>query len=82
MARQQSFFTKLFCLYCILTSVFIRNCNTFNCHLPEGCRLEKIYFRGQIDFNEKGQTKYNMIVCDVKNEGFEFKFKTANTAFD
>ena len=63
-----------FCIFCFYLSLSIRSLNAFNCHLPFGCRLEKIYPRDQIEYNEKGTEKISGIICDVKNENFTFKF--------
>lgn len=78
MVRQDNFLKRLFTYYCIFSSVFILNSNGFNCHLPQGCRLEKIYFRKDIFFNEKSASKTSTIICDVDNENFEFTFKRPN----
>lgn len=61
-------FTKLFCYYCIISSGIILICDGFNCELPEGCRLEMVYFRENIWYHEKGENKYLTIMCDVKDE--------------
>lgn len=77
MVRQKSLFTIFLCIFTLSLS-FIGNCNGFNCHLPNECRLEKVYRRKAIDFNERGALKYSTILCDVKNEMFEFKLNHAN----
>ena len=52
----------------------IRSLNAFNCHLPFGCRLEKIHWSSRYDFHEKGATTISSIFCDVKDTNFTFKF--------
>ena len=67
---------KNYCIFSIIISlsVFIRSFNAFNCHLPFGCRMKKIYPRDFMDFNEKGTTKVSSILCEVKDYNFTFKF--------
>jgi len=67
-------FTKFIYLYCIISSVFIGDCIGFNCPLPERSRLVKVYYKRNLDFNEKSRSKHFAIMCDVKDEEFEFKF--------
>lgn len=72
--RQESFLTKLlFFLFCIFSIALIRYCDGFNCYLPEGCRLEKVYHRQSLNFIEKGKSKFFAIVCDINSEDFELK---------
>ena len=74
MIKENSPFTKLIYLYCIISSMFIDDCIGFNCPLPKRCRLAKVYYKRNLDFNEKIRSKHFGIMCDVKYEEFEFQF--------
>lgn len=75
MSRAEAVLKKFYCIYCLFSSVLISSLNSLNCPLPIGCRLERIYQKEVIEFNEKGKLKKFAIFCDVKNDEFEFKFK-------
>ena len=49
--------------------------NAFNCHLPEGCRLESGFVNDYYDMNEIGNRLNKFIICDINNNQFGFKFK-------
>ena len=58
------------CFYFILfNSIFISQSKTFNCHLPKECRIES-----EADYGFFYKTN-SFLLCDIKNEAFEFKFK-------
>ena len=60
--------------YCLLSNGILTE-NGFNCHLPDGCRLEKGYLQENLDTNEIGKRLKNMITCDINNDEFTFRFK-------
>lgn len=63
-----------FCIY--FNVVFTSTANVFNCHLPDGCRLERGYIMDSYDMNEMGKHfDIFMIMCDINNNEFRFKFK-------
>lgn len=72
--RLEIFFTRLILSYCFFTAIFIRNCNGFNCHFPDGCRFEMVYNRDDPRFYERSNSKILAAMCDVKNEMFEFNY--------
>ena len=50
--------------------------NAFNCHLPDGCRLDSGYVNEYYDMNEIGNRNNSiMIMCDINNNQFGLKFK-------
>ena len=55
--------------FILFNSIYTSNANELNCHLPENCRIEGIYTSGFSFFY------YSFILCDINNDGFEFKFK-------
>lgn len=59
--------TRLIIVFCCLLSDGILTENAFNCHLPDGCRLEKGYLQENFDENEIGKQLNNMITCDINN---------------
>ena len=48
---------------------------SFNCSIPDGCRLEKDFQREYFEFNVRGKIKRFFILCDIKSDDFEFKFR-------
>ena len=63
--------------YCLFSNfVFTQTANVFNCHLPDGCRFERGYILENYDMNEIGnRLDILMIMCDINNDEFSFKFK-------
>ena len=55
--------------------VFTSTVNAFNCHLPDGCRLEKGFIEENYEMNEIGNRLPFFIMCDINNNEFRFKFK-------
>ena len=58
-----------------LLCLFIQSTNSFNCYLPEKCRLEHVY-TNYFDIYEKDTSiSETEITCDVNDDRFTFRFK-------
>jgi hypothetical protein len=66
---------RLIIVFYYLLSNGVLTENAINCHLPDGCRLEKGYLQENFDTNEIGKRSNNMITCDINNDEFAFRFK-------
>ena len=47
---------------------------TFNCKLPFGCEINDVQFVIDLYGNEKTSMKYPGILCDIRNEAFQFDY--------
>ena len=63
--------------YCLFSNIgYTPTANVFNCHLPDGCRFERGFISDTYDMNEIGnRLDILMIMCDINNNEFRFKFK-------
>ena len=66
------------CLFSI--EIFTQIANAFNCHLPYGCRLQNGFAQENYELNEIGdRLNVSVIICDINNNDFSFKFKDPPT---
>lgn len=75
-----------FFFYCLFYNVFfarIAKANTFNCHLPDGCRIESINIEENSDMNDIGnRIKKFIMLCDINSNEYRFEFKDAPKFID
>ena len=82
--------TEMFPILKIIRLIIVYYClfsngpttNAFNCHLPNGCRLERGYIEDNYEMNENGNRFNFFIICDIKNDKFVFEFKDPLTFID
>ena len=69
----RNFLKYLTIIFCILFSNFNYG---LDCYLPEGCRLDIIFYDNGItnSYNEKGSDSYKAIICNVNNNEYSFEF--------
>ena len=67
--------------YCLFSNVFfIPTINAFNCHLPDGCRLEYGFVQENFELNEIGdRLDIFVIICDINSKELRIKFKDPPT---
>jgi hypothetical protein len=65
------YFYQFVCFY----SLILKNVYgySFNCRLPEKCRTQTVYQTQVFDINENFGKKVFAIMCDIKDDSFEFK---------
>ena len=69
--KKMKYFNQIVYFYNLfLTDIYSLS---FNCHLPEKCRIERVSLPNFINFNENLVNRASAIICDIKDDSFEFK---------
>ena len=63
----------IFLLYCLFSNGFFTK--AFNCHLPDGCRLQSGFAHNAFEMNEIDNGLMFFIMCDINKNDMWFKFK-------
>ena len=73
---------QIFVFYLIFSN-WALTLNAFNCHLPDGCRIESINIEENSDMNDIGnRIKKFIMLCDINSNEYRFEFKDAPKFID